>query len=291
MEKIALFHGLAAILMWSASPLFNSYLINVPLDMIVLVTFGLAFISFLIFNPSSFYKSIKQADRLGLIIFTCCVYFNQVFYIKAFRFLPAEYVELTYYLWPLMLIIILSLSKIARFQSYHFIGVILCILSIPVLSSSPTIVVDFNFLKGISYALISALAWAIYNSTARVIKVGDSLSLVYLICFLISLSSFNKWNDIAMLKNPDAFLPLLALGCGILFLSVRMWSYAIHHGCLKTLSLLPYMVPTISISLLVLCKKTSFSYNLIFSTLLLSIGALVAAYPSIKQKIKTSQVG
>lgn len=68
---------------------------------------------------------------------------------------------------------------------------------------------------------------------------------------------------------------ILFMGTATLSFSLRMWSYGMREGHFNTLNISSYLVPLLSILILMAAGKTEFKHNLLISCQLIIFGSIL----------------
>lgn len=199
------------------------------------------------------------------------------FFLFALPRIGAAEANIIAFLWPVLLVLILSRRDGIRLKKIQKIGIALGFTG-AALAIDPTFSKGFDpvgillaFLGGLSYALYSA---ARVGSAESRDVVGPSLGLLAIAAFGLHL--------ITETRMPLDRSNWLAIGCIGLFsltLSNSFWSKAIKTDDLASISSIPYLTPLISLLLLVGLGVEIVSVSVVIGGVLVVTGAIVASIP------------
>jgi drug/metabolite transporter (DMT)-like permease len=199
------------------------------------------------------------------------------FFLFALPRIGAAEANIIAFLWPVLLILILSLRDGIRLKKIQKVGTVLGFAGAAV-AIGPTFSKGFDpagillaFLGGLSYALYSAAQ--VGSSESRDV-VGPSLGLLAVVAFGLHL--------LTETQIPLGQTNWLAIGCiGVfsLTLSNSFWGKAIQTGDLASISSIPYLTPLISLLLLAGLGVETVSGPVVIGGVLVVTGAFAASIP------------
>ena len=242
-------------------------------------SFGIGFlVNLLWLQHSGKYKVLRQPWQNWF-----CAGFalaaSQLAYFFAFRNAPAAHVDLIYYLWPLMVVLLAALLPSEHIHLKQIAGALLGFTGIYLLVAPEAARADAgpHYLLGYASAACAALLWASYTvySSQRAHIPPNLMGLscgAGSLCF--ALAHFGFESTVVFSLREWAFLCLW--GVGINGFSLSCWEYGIKHGRYQLIAVLSYGVPVASVSLLVAAGHTEASWSLAISCLLVTMGSTIA---------------
>ncbi len=276
-----IFTALIVALLWALNPLSMSNLTDIPVFELSGLLFFSAFIGFCItYYTSPAKKKVALLPRnkgiwsVGLL----CLFSSQCLYTYSYHFLNPEQVELIFYVWPVLLTVFCILNKTIRFSKMHLIALTLCSIGVytclsPSVSSTQGLM---TLLTGSAVAISSALCWAFYffYSKSNKDQATEYQSSLFsgpcaIFCIIIHLCT-----ESTIIPTLSQLFIILFLGLVFMHFSLTLWNRAISHGNFKIVSLFPYLVPILSIFILVIAGHTEYSNRLIMAALLVCAGML-----------------
>ncbi len=181
---------------------------------------------------------------------------TQVFYLFAFRFAPADQVDLINYLWPIMTVIGSSLLFAERLTTFSIIGMALGFLAILFLGRVEIFSggYDPEFFMGYAFAFGAALSWTVYTLIGRSIKgidasqhIGIHLGLSGLVVALFHTAYGGPFVPMGLWE----WAVIAVLGCLVYGVAYPLWWYGIEYGEFALVTSFSYFSPILSILLLV----------------------------------------
>jgi len=276
-EKIsATLLGVGALCFWALSPLLVYFLRPIPVFQLSAISFLIAF--FLIAVRLSYTKRWDEIRRQPPSIFFfgfAAVFVNHVSYIAAIKWIPPEQAEIIYYLWPIMLILISGIALKEKKSWVTFLSAFLGLCGIYILFSGDETFEMFSWssFPGYFLVLLAALMWAGYSLMARsnptipLEMSGIWCGMAGLLCLFL-----HFYTETAVVPTLAEIGCMVALGAGILTLSLFMWVYGLRYGYHDALSVFAYMTPVFSVILLIATGCCSFRVELLYSSFLVFLG-------------------
>ncbi len=298
-KKIKLFSTIGAflaVLVWSASPSLAHEITPLPLFERV----GLSFLAaFLYAIPGLLLRKKRKLflppKKTSLLAGCILIVLNHLTYCISFQFLSPSQVELIYYLWPLFFTGMLIKAKVIEWSPSHILALSICLAGVAFSGYQEGYATDHSaamYLLGIAFPFVSALAWASYNFYFKKNQeeaVPFQSSTFSGPACLITLFLHTQTENFVLPTNTQLFC-ILFMGIGVLGLSQALWLKGVSHGYLSLVSLLPYLVPILSILLLIFFGKSEPSLSLLLAGSCVSLGFLVLSVPkaSLKSHLKNT---
>lgn len=286
--------GVLALFFWALSPYIISELHNIP-------TFQLSGTVFLIaFLYTSVQLTRKREWRkinptvVVLLVGFAAILNNQAAYIYAVKLIPPEQVEIIYYSWPILVLIISGLFLESKRSFLPIISALFGLAGIYVLLTDGKgfgeITVDRS--EGYLFAMIAAGSWVTYSLFSRY-NPGIPLEMNGIWCGMSAIPCFaiNCYCEGLVMPTFYEWLLLAFIGIGILSFSLNMWTTGLRYGHFTTLSAMSYMTPLLSVLFLMLTGKTGFKSTVLISCQLVILGgALCVIVEWCKKRLVLSPV-
>ena len=271
--------GYVALLFWVASPALVSQLNNIPTFEIICVTFATSFtFTCLILCYKKTWSSIKQPWFLWCIG-VLGIYGNDVLYIAAFKYAPPVQADLINYLWPILIVVFAGCLPREKFSVRHIIAAALGFGGIFFLITNGHGIAGFDmeYLPGYLLALAEAIVWSVYVLAAR--HYSDTpAEIIGMFCGISMLCSIVTHIVLEPTITPTVFQwgIMFCMGITVQCLAYFFWDYGIKKGYMKTLSVLSYGNPVLSVLLLVFVGLAKPSVALAIACLLVSSGCVLS---------------
>ena len=200
---------------------------------------------------------------------------NNVLYLMAMpRIGPAE-ANVIAYLWPVLLVAILSFTKGERLSAVAKIGIFMGFIG-AALAIGPTFEGGFDHL-GILLAFLSGLTFAVYAAIRSSAKdagevIGPSMGML---AFLALLSHWIFEEPTALSATP--WVAIAGIGIAPLTLSNVLWDKATRTGFASTISGIAYLTPVGSIAILAVFGVATVTWGALLGAVLVVAGAVAAS--------------
>ena len=200
---------------------------------------------------------------------------NNVLYLMAMpRIGPAE-ANVVAYLWPVLLVAILSLLKRERLGFFRIGGIALGFLG-AALAIGPTFEHGFDQ-TGVLLAFLSGLTFAIYASVRSFARedhdvIGPSMGLLA----ILALSAHAIFEDPVNLSWGQ-WLAVCGIGIAPLTLSNILWDRATRAGFTTTIAGIAYLTPIGALGILAAVGAARVTAGALLGAILVVVGALAAS--------------
>lgn len=173
-------------------------------------------------------------------------------YVTALRYAPAAQVNLISYLWPLLMVVLLGLTGIARPTRLQLLGSLLGFAGLGWFISPD--IGGGGGLLGYVLAFLAALCFALYSALRSQVAGGppDAAGAACGVAALIAGGlhfAFGPTTDLQF--QPAAILAMILIGVGPMGLANLLWDHGVRFGDGRVLSALAYLTPVFSTLLLV----------------------------------------
>ena len=273
--------GYIGVLFWSFSALFNAAVRSIPVFEIITVAYGLAAI--IIFAKVAIkHEWHKFRQPLAVyIIGLLGIFGNDIFYIAAFKKIPAVQADLINYLWPVCIVFFAGFLPKEKFNVYHFVAAIIAIIGTYLLFTKGQGLGGFNshYIIGYILALCGVVVWCVYVLVSRNYQ-NIPIEMVAMYCGIGALISLIIHLSIEPTIEPSMpqWIVLILIGCTAQGLAYVFWDYGVKRGNLFLLSILTYGNPIISVVLLVTFGYANLSDVVAVASVFITIAGLMATF-------------
>ena len=274
--------GSISIFLWGTLALLTQFSgTDVPPFQLLSITFFIAFLLLSIkwwFQGHLGFRHFKQPLLAWFI--GVGGYFGYHFcYFLAMRKAPAVEVSLLAYLWPLLIVFLSALLPNERLKIQHVIGAILALGGCWLLISQGGLSFNLEYLDGYLLALGCAFFWASYSVAMRLVKdvSTDTVGWFCLVTAILGFFCHLFFEETVWPQTNSQWLGIIGLGIGPVGIAFIAWDYAIKNGNIQILGVMAYAAPLISVLLLVITGFAEASYNLLFASIAIILGAYVAS--------------
>lgn len=200
-------------------------------------------------------------------------------WVAALQQAPPLEATLIIYTWPLLVVILTTISLGQRFRWFHAVAGVLGLAGIVALLLGKGLAVGaFQLMPGHFWAAISAVTWAVFSAMAARYPASSSnfLGVIFLASALINGSIW-----LFFLGAPPAPVPsLLLVGFASVFfaLAYAMWDFGMKQGNAQLIGVISFLTPVLTAVYLVLLGKAELTPYLVASLVLVVAGIGVAKY-------------
>ena len=199
-------------------------------------------------------------------------------YFEAMNRAPAAEVSMLAYLWPLLIVLFTSLLPGGNLRLQLILGALLALFGCWLLIGNVGIGFNAEHFSGYLLALSCAFIWSSYSVAGRMIKTvpTDAVGWVCAVTALLALVCHLFLESTVWPENSIQWMGVLGLGLGPVGIAFFVWDHGIKHGDVSLLGVLAYSAPLISVLLLVLAGITQPSWTILFASLAIIGGSLMA---------------
>jgi drug/metabolite transporter (DMT)-like permease len=286
-HRISNLCGIAAIVIWSATPLMLVLTGTMPPFLVGAVSYLVSFVLMIAWWQ---YKREKikakfdmpaKAYALGMY----GVFLYNMMYIYAIKQGPLLEVSLLNYLWPALLLIFSSLLEKTRPDNFALTGILCCFVgSYFVFASRGAI----SFSGGHVMMLVGLLCgfiWATYSTLLRYIRIkSDQIAVFFLPTGLIMLGQHLAFERPAW---PATMLGWSMLTAYVLSrVAFFLWNYAMKHGSMRLMGSLSYFLPLFATLVLAMGGFAYYNASLAIGAVLIISGCIVINLKSLVTSAK-----
>ncbi|MGC5704018.1 DMT family transporter [Pseudomonas sp. NFXW11] len=272
--------GVIAVFLWSCLALLTSFTSGIPPFELLALSFAVAFLAslgILGLRGAEGFRGWRQPWNVWATGFLGIFSYHALYFFALKAAPPAE-ASLIAYLWPLLIVLLASMTGGQTLHRRQLLGAILGLAGtafIMQLRSQNS--VGAMPLAGYAAALLCALVWSSYSVINRRFNNVPS-SIIGGICGLVAVAGLIGHLAFETTVRPDTgqWVAIIALGLGPVGLAFFAWDHATKHGNLASLGALSYLAPLFSTLLLILVGQTDASPILLVPALLIITGAVIA---------------
>ena len=201
-------------------------------------------------------------------------------YFSALRLAPAAEASLIAYLWPLLIVLFSGLLPNEQLRFGHLIGALIAFAGagLIVISGNATSL-EWSYLAGYILALLAAFTWSGYSVLSRLAG-NVPTQAVALFCLgtsVLSLLAHLSFETTQWPTSQFGWISVLALGAGPVGLAFYLWDVGVKKGNIQLLGVASYAAPLFSTIILVATGYAKAHSSLLIASILITIGALLAA--------------
>ncbi len=273
--------GLIAVLLWSLLALFTAASGKVPPFQLIAICFSIAtFIGIIgLVKKGEGFSALKLPLPVWLLG-VGGLFGYHFFYFTALRLAPPVEAGLIAYLWPLLIILFSALLPGERLKTHHVVGGLIG-LGGALLIVSKGGIFSFNseYAWGYGAAALCALIWSGYSVLSRRFAEVPSTAVTGFcaVSALLALIAHSLLETTQWPQTNIQWLAVIGLGLGPVGLAFYVWDYGVKKGNIQLLGAASYAAPVLSTFALIAAGYSSFTWNIGLATLLVTLGAVVAA--------------
>ncbi|EBA04333.1 hypothetical protein RB2150_07518 [Rhodobacterales bacterium HTCC2150] len=281
--KTATITGFIAILLWSLLALLTVGSRPIPPFQLNAICFGIGGIIGVVWMMA---KGKKTAPLMRLPLKYWFLGIGGLFgyhalYFSALRLAPAAEASLIAYLWPLLIVLFSGLLPNEQLRFGHLIGALIAFAGagLIVISGNATSL-EWSYLAGYILALLAAFTWSGYSVLSRLAG-NVPTQAVALFCLgtsVLSLLAHLSFETTQWPSSQFGWISVLALGAGPVGLAFYLWDVGVKKGNIQLLGVASYAAPLFSTIILVATGYAKAHSSLLIASILITIGALLAAH-------------
>ncbi len=275
--------GITAVVMWSATPVLATYVGAVPPFLLMALAFAIAFSLVLgrwLYQGGDLVRRFRYPPAAwaiglgGFLGWHFC-------YFLAVRHAPVAEASLINHLWPLLIVLFSALLPGERLRWWHVAGAAAGLAgSVLLVTDGGGVTFKMRFATGYALALACAFIWSGYSVLNRRFARNVSTEAVGAFCGATAVMAAlgHLAFEATVWPAGRAWLAVLALGLGPLGAAFFTWDHGTKHGDIRVLGAASYGTPMLAAALLVGFGRTEATWSLLAACLLITGGALLAAY-------------
>jgi drug/metabolite transporter (DMT)-like permease len=274
--------GSSAILMWATLAPLTTMTSGIPSMELVSLTFGIAFLfglGWLLFSGGAARLRVLRQPIHYWLIAVGALYGYHALYFFALAAAPPAQATLIAYLWPLLIVVLSSLSAGKGLRMTQLVGASLGFAGAAVLISSKHSGAESasHHVLGLFAAFGCALIWSSYSVANRRFSEISSDVMVGVCGAVAALGALtHRAVEQGVWPSGTQWLAVIGLGLGPVGLAFFTWDYGTKHGNVPLLGTLSYAAPVISTALLVILGRAFATPYLLIAVALVVGGAWIA---------------
>lgn len=273
--------GYIGVLFWSFSAIFNASVRRIPTFEIIIFAYGTACVVILarVAWRREWHK-FKQPLMIW-VIGILGIYANDVFYIAAFKQIPAVQADLINYLWPVGVIIFSGFLPREKFNAYHLAAALIALIGVYVLVTGGRGLGGINprYFVGYSLALSGVVTWCVFVLVSRHYP-DIPVEMIGVYCGIGALLSIVPQAVTEKFVMPTAkdLAVLIMMGLTAQGLAYVLWEIGVKRGNFLLLSVLAYGNPILSVLLLVIFGFTQLTVAVAIASVMVTIAGVFASF-------------
>ncbi|MEP3636035.1 MAG: EamA family transporter [Paracoccaceae bacterium] len=275
--------GFGAVLMWALLALFTVKTVPIPPFQLTSMSFavgGALGLGWVLLTGEA--KSLGKIDWKIYVFGTVGLFGYHFFYFSALRLAPAAEAGLIAYLWPLLIVLFSGLLPEENLKRGHIIGGLVGFAGAAIIVTQGETQFNASAVLGYGLALLCAVTWSSYSVMSR--RLGQTpTSSVAIFCIATAVLSGIAHLALEMTIWPTetiTWLAVFGLGVGPVGLAFFVWDVGVKHGDIQLLGVASYAAPLLSTFVLVLAGIAEPTWTLLLASLLITLGAVLAARAS-----------
>jgi len=275
--------GFIAILLWSFLALFTVGTAPTPPLQLTAICFFIGGAIGLIWTGlnGDFRRLLKINWRI-YTFGTVGLFGYHFLYFSALRRAPAAEAGLIAYLWPLLIVLFSGLLPGEKLLKGHVIGALISFAGAALIVLNTSTGFQADAMAGYGLAMLCALTWAGYSVLSR--RLGDiptdSVAVFCLATAVLSTIAHLALETTVWPQTSIGWLSILALGLGPVGLAFYVWDVGVKRGNIQLLGVASYAAPLLSTFVLMIAGIAKPTWALLFSAILITLGAALAARAS-----------
>lgn len=279
--------GFIAVLLWALLALFTVGSAPTPPLLLNTLSFGIGGIVGLIWAwVTGSFTQMRQVPLRVYVFGALGLFAYHLLYFSALRLAPAAEAGLIAYLWPLLIVVFSGLLPKEQLKAGHLIGAMLGFSGAALIISGGGAGLSGGYTAGYLLALLAAFTWASYSVLSRL--VGDvptaSVAIFCLATSALSLPLHFLFEETLLPQTTLGWASIAGLGLGPVGFAFYVWDIGCKHGDIQLLGTNSYAAPLLSTLALILAGFAAPSMTLLWASLLITGGALIAARASFSSK-------
>jgi len=275
--------GFTAVLLWSLLALFTVGTVPTPPLQLTAICFFIGGAIGLIWTGlnGDFRRLLKINWRI-YAFGTVGLFGYHFLYFSALRRAPAAEAGLISYLWPLLIVLFSGLLPGEKLLKGHVIGALISFAGAALIVLNASTGFQADAMTGYGLAMLCALTWAGYSVLSR--RLGDiptdSVAVFCLATAVLSTIAHLALETTVWPQTSIGWLSILALGLGPVGLAFYVWDVGVKRGNIQLLGVASYAAPLLSTFVLMIAGIAKPTWALLFSAILITLGAALAARAS-----------
>ncbi len=279
--------GFVAVLLWALLALFTVGSAPTPPLLLNTLCFGIGGIVGLIWAwVTGSFQQMRLVPLRVYLFGAAGLFTYHLLYFSALRLAPAAEAGLIAYLWPLLIVVFSGLLPSEQLRRGHIGGALLGFAGAALIVTNGGIGLSTDYLGGYALALLAAITWASYSVLSRRIGTAPTAS-VAVFCLAtsaLSLPLHLMFEQTVLPTSALGWICIAGLGLGPVGFAFYVWDIGCKYGDIQLLGTSAYAAPLLSTLALVIAGMAVPDNTLLWASLMITGGALIAARASFYRK-------
>ncbi|MEP0521863.1 MAG: EamA family transporter [Hyphomicrobiales bacterium] len=281
--------GFVAVLLWALLALLTVKTKPIPAFQLTAMCFAIGGVLGMIWvTVSGMLGSLIKTNWKIYVFGTAGLFGYHFLYFSALRIAPAAEAGLIAYLWPLLIVLFSGLLPGETLKKGHIVGALVGFSGAALIVTQGGNGFDASAMFGYVLAFACAITWSTYSVFSR--RLGDtSTASVAVFCLATAVLSFGAHlalEETVWPGNSITWLAVAGLGIGPVGLAFFVWDIGVKRGDIQLLGVASYAAPLLSTIALVLAGLAAPTISLLVASMLITLGAILAARASLNVSSK-----
>ena len=275
--------GFGAVLMWALLAVLTVKTLPIPPFQLTAMSFAIGGALGLVWVfLTGEAQSLKTVSWKIYAFGTMGLFGYHFFYFSALRLAPAAEAGLIAYLWPLLIVLLSSLLPGERLKAGHIIGGLVGFTGATLILTQGGTSFEASAALGYGLALLCAVTWSSYSVVSRSLGQTPTSSVAIFCLATAALSGLAHFifEDTLWPFELTTWLAVIGLGVGPVGLAFFVWDVGVKRGDIQLLGVASYAAPLLSTFVLVMAGIADLTWDLLSASVLITIGAVLAARAS-----------
>jgi len=275
--------GFSAVLMWAVLAFLTIGSSPVPPFLLSAMCFGIGGAIGLIWTAKGAgLGKLKTISWQVYVFGTLGLFGYHALYFTAFRLGPNAATGLIAYLWPLFIVLFSGLLPGERLRKGHILGAFIALIGAALIVLTAKSGASELSFPALGLAFLCALTWSSYSVLSR--KFGtvpsEAVTIYCIATAVLSLLAHFLFETTQWPNGVLGWASVAALGIGPVGAAFFTWDIGMKRGDIQLLGVASYAAPLLSTLVLVAVGISDPTPSLVLATLLITVGAALAARAS-----------
>ncbi|KKB77925.1 hypothetical protein VW35_12305 [Devosia soli] len=274
--------GVAAVFIWSMTAPIVASVDGVHPFLYVALGDGVGALVFLALWVARRHNPLPELKRVPIWLYLLGIFGiggHNLTWVAALQQAPPLEATLIIYTWPLLVVILTTLSLGRRFRWFHALAGALGLSGIVALLVGKGLAAGaFHLMPGHGWAAISAVSWAVFSAMAARYPATSSnfLGVVFLASSVINGAVWLF--ALGAPPAPGVSLAVIAFASIFFALAYAMWDFGMKKGDAQLIGVVSFLTPVLTAVYLVALGKAELTLYLVLALLLVVSGIGIAKY-------------
>ncbi|SFV32841.1 Permease of the drug/metabolite transporter (DMT) superfamily [Devosia crocina] len=273
--------GVTAVCIWSLTAPIVASAVGVNPFLYVGLGDGVGALVFLLLWVVRRHNPLPELRRVPLWLYALGVIGiggHNLTWVAALQQAPPLEATLIIYTWPLLVVVLTTITLGQRFRWFHAVAGVLGLAGIVALLLGKGLSVGtFELMRGHFWAVISAVTWAVFSAMAARYP-SSSSNFLGVIFFMSALINGSIWLMIGAPPAPTTSLLIVGISSVVFALAYAMWDFGMKQGNAQLVGVVSFLTPVLTAVYLVALGMAELTPYLFFSLTLVVFGIAIAKY-------------